>query len=414
MSFNNDSTHLTVGTAGGDIENLNMVTFSPTNFKFQSYFKVNVLKYSPMIPNLLGTAFEDGSVKLIDMSIGEVINNFGGFHQGPASGISFSPINKVFMCSVGMDCRVNFFDVSAKKHIKTLMTDSPLTGVSFHNEGQTIALGTANGNIILYDLRYCNAPKAVLKGHSSQINYLEFSKKSNKPLNNSQSKVQDNVSMSMKSNRSFASAANNNTANNIPNNSVGTSVNNSIAYTFQNNFVQNTQNSLLNQPQPLQQQQSQINLNSKLEVKPKNTSINFDLKDSSFKDTNKDYLQTSFDKKRNESFTKDLNTSNQNKMSSSLTPTIIPTMNSNITSFPMPMNVEIEKVRPKVTPLNLRHIEERVDNNEINLNFDDNKIQNLIKNSVETEMFKMKQFIHDEINSLHVDLIRQFEIQHVL
>ncbi len=43
----------------------------------------------------------------------------------------------------------------------------------------------------------------------------------------------------------------------------------------------------------------------------------------------------------------------------------------------------------------------------------ENKIKNIVKNTTEEEMMKMKQFIHEEISGLHFDLIRQFEIQNV-
>jgi len=52
-------------------------------------------------------------------------------------------------------------------------------------------------------------------------------------------------------------------------------------------------------------------------------------------------------------------------------------------------------------------------NNSIN-----NKLNNLesqtnmfIKNTIEVEFFKLKQFIHEEVHGLHIELIRQFEIQ---
>jgi hypothetical protein len=43
----------------------------------------------------------------------------------------------------------------------------------------------------------------------------------------------------------------------------------------------------------------------------------------------------------------------------------------------------------------------------------DTKTQNLIKNVIESEMMKLKYYVHEEISSLHIDLIRQFELQHV-
>ena len=47
----------------------------------------------------------------------------------------------------------------------------------------------------------------------------------------------------------------------------------------------------------------------------------------------------------------------------------------------------------------------------LNLNEKENEIDKNIKNYIDEQAEKIKEFIHDEINNLHVDLIRQFEIQ---
>jgi len=52
-------------------------------------------------------------------------------------------------------------------------------------------------------------------------------------------------------------------------------------------------------------------------------------------------------------------------------------------------------------------------NNSIANHDSENQTPINVKSLIETEMSKMKQFIHEEINSLHIDLIRQFQIQHV-
>ena len=48
----------------------------------------------------------------------------------------------------------------------------------------------------------------------------------------------------------------------------------------------------------------------------------------------------------------------------------------------------------------------------LNINNDkENDIDKNIKNYIDEQAEKIKEFVHDEINNLHVDLIRQFEIQ---
>ena len=47
----------------------------------------------------------------------------------------------------------------------------------------------------------------------------------------------------------------------------------------------------------------------------------------------------------------------------------------------------------------------------LNSNYKENDIDKNIKNYIDEQAEKIKEFVHDEINNLHVDLIRQFEIQ---
>ena len=82
---------------------------------------------------------------------------------------------------------------------------------------------------------------------------------------------------------------------------------------------------------------------------------------------------------------------------------------------------EIKKVlENKITNiLNQKKPEIYLNKNNINLNDNnmnqnqeiDPNIQNFIRNCVQEESNKLKLFIHEEINILHVDLIKQFEIQ---
>jgi WD40 repeat protein len=485
MSFNSDSSHLSVGTAGGDIVNYNMMTLSPTNFKFQTYFKLNLLKYSPLIPNLMGSSFDDGSIRVFDMTSGEIINNFGGYHQGPCTSFSFSPINKVFLCSVGMDSRVNFFDISAKKHIKAITTESPITSVCFNNDGQTIACGNTNGNIVLYDLRYFSTPKAILKGHSSQINYLEFSKKITKKENSNNSvtlqteksvqniqniqnvqsgknssKVEDNLSMSMKSNRSFGTIDTNipgNQLQNLQNNYVNDqSIMKTEVNVRESSYIDKSHNqSNLNISQKSQRevpqserisqmgqigqigqmsQMGQIGQNNNISFKNSASKNEFNNFKNSINIDYKDHreIKDPYTDKKKQDFINTEKIQQNNYLNSNIK------ISSNFSNSNLPIEGG-NKTKINITPLNLRQsdniimqdmqdvdvqesynrggviyqtrqIQQTQQAQSINL---DGKVQNFIQNCIETEMFKLRGFIHDEINSLHVDLVRQFEIQHV-
>ena len=86
--------------------------------------------------------------------------------------------------------------------------------------------------------------------------------------------------------------------------------------------------------------------------------------------------------------------------------------------------INVKTVDKKVTSSNI------LNGNDMHMSFDNekqlsnsinNKLNNLdnqtnlfIKNTIEVEFFKFKQFVHEEIQGLHIELIRQFEIQQVI
>ena len=55
--------------------------------------------------------------------------------------------------SVSTDGFIRFYDYKLKKKVKHLQLDESLISADFHSNGHTIAVGTTQGNLILYDLR---------------------------------------------------------------------------------------------------------------------------------------------------------------------------------------------------------------------------------------------------------------------
>ena len=63
-------------------------------------------------------------------------------HQASCSGIAFSPVNNLLLCSAGMDQRIHFFDIVEGKEVKKIEVGVPLSSISFCSDGHTIAVGT--------------------------------------------------------------------------------------------------------------------------------------------------------------------------------------------------------------------------------------------------------------------------------
>ena len=61
-----------------------------------------------------------------------------------------------------------------KKTVKDIKAHEPISSLSFYIDGITIAAGTLNGTIYIYNLKDFKV-KAMLQGHGQNvISYLEF------------------------------------------------------------------------------------------------------------------------------------------------------------------------------------------------------------------------------------------------
>jgi WD40 repeat protein len=102
--------------------------------------------------------------------------SFINAHKSPANALSFSSFNPVLMVSCSLDQNMNFYDISEKKHVKTITAEQSLISVSFHSDGHTLVAGGMYGGLYVYDLRKPNAPKEKLLGHDSSVKYVDFIK----------------------------------------------------------------------------------------------------------------------------------------------------------------------------------------------------------------------------------------------
>ncbi len=115
MCFDNESQNLAIGTINSDLTLLNMEHLAYTKFNQKGNSKVNCIKFSPFYTNYLGCGFENGSIKIFDLHDNSVLNEFK-VHEADCTGLTFSNINKLLFCSSGMDGKINFFDIQAKKY----------------------------------------------------------------------------------------------------------------------------------------------------------------------------------------------------------------------------------------------------------------------------------------------------------
>jgi len=98
-------------------------------------------------------------------------------HSGKVTDLNFSPLSKLLLISVSSDRAINFYDVSQRQKVNSILTRDPLTSVCLNSDGRTLAVGTSTSQILLYDLRkQSDQAISVIQGsgHKYSINQVTF------------------------------------------------------------------------------------------------------------------------------------------------------------------------------------------------------------------------------------------------
>ena len=168
MSFSSNDAHIASGNAAGDVLIHGLVTQRlaaslPAQPSRAPQNAVNHLEYSRLRKSLLGTATSDGSVYIWDVNATEKPSiAFPNQHKAACTGVAFSPVNHVLFASASMDGDIVFYDVAQHKIVKVMPTAAPITSMCFHDDGVTVAVGKANGDVAVYDLRSAKGNKPLV------------------------------------------------------------------------------------------------------------------------------------------------------------------------------------------------------------------------------------------------------------
>ena len=247
----------------------------------------------------------------------------------------------------------NTYDMkSSESNSNPYLNANNLTNLKYYDS----KIGKENQNSLAYKLR-------ELKENQNKMKITNDNYKAN--LNNSNSNLTENSQITNKSRYSRHK--------NIPisNNYINDNTNNNNSYII--NSRKNT--SRQKQTSSTAQIDEQYEMQKLLELENKNYANKF--KDVVYKKI-KD---------------KDINLNNNNNNS-------INTKNNNYSNNNLNNNEYDEQINNKFGLTK-----------NLNSNYKENDIDKNIKNYIDEQAEKIKEFIHDEINNLHVDLIRQFEIQ---
>ncbi|OQV19814.1 putative Protein NEDD1 [Hypsibius exemplaris] len=135
--------------------------------KQQGIFKFRAVPFNPA---MLVSAHFGGAVCLLDIHAMDVVLTFE-HHMADCRDVCFSPANEAMAVSVGMDNRINFYDMREKKKLNCLTADSSVTSATFLPSGHELLCGTATGKILHFDLRSSTEPRTI-QAHSGPVTCL--------------------------------------------------------------------------------------------------------------------------------------------------------------------------------------------------------------------------------------------------
>lgn len=143
--------------------------------------QVTALDWSVHRKGVLAAVSEHGSLKVWDVTRSDIsILSVPDAHTAPVTSVRFSPANNLLFCTASLDKRIRFYDVRARKAIKQIRVDVPISALDFHPSGCRAAIASTNGRLQLFDLRTGGEnPSHSIQGHNSAIRTIRFRPMSN-------------------------------------------------------------------------------------------------------------------------------------------------------------------------------------------------------------------------------------------
>lgn len=151
---------------------------------------LSCMKISSSQSNYLAAGYFDGSVKIWDsnLPISTNVNGTSGnlirkqrIHAEKLTALAFSNKNPNLLLTVGLDEQLQLIDINSKPTEVNISVDvnQRLTAASFHENGIHCAVGTIEGNLVVYDFRNTRHPVVHINAHDpSPIYSVAFQVKS--------------------------------------------------------------------------------------------------------------------------------------------------------------------------------------------------------------------------------------------
>ncbi|KAK4884123.1 hypothetical protein RN001_000394 [Aquatica leii] len=177
LQYNSKDSHVAAACINGDILVYNHFTTNlSSSYRIPGADSVSSITFHRTKRNLLAAGSEEGIVATWDINTNKVLCDFPA-HQGPVTGLTFSPIRSDLLVTSGLDRRFGFYDLLSHKCVIEVEVTSSTTALDFSSCGTYLGLGSQNGNVILYDTRNFNKPISAFVAHEGKkIRHLLFQK----------------------------------------------------------------------------------------------------------------------------------------------------------------------------------------------------------------------------------------------
>src|SRR5262249_28688289 len=122
----------------------------------------------------LGSAGVDGTVRLWDLSSGQVVRTYSEHTQPLApDGLAFGADSQ-HLTSVSVGGGVKVWGGATRATLSTSHIDGPLVSCAFRRDGQWLALGGEDGTVKVYQTDPWKEVR-TLEAHASEVRYLALS-----------------------------------------------------------------------------------------------------------------------------------------------------------------------------------------------------------------------------------------------
>lgn len=120
VSFNKDGEYLASSSQDGIICVRSINKEKRDVMQFQDPANIVMVKFSYVKPYILASAHENGKVIIWDIQLRSRKWEIPNAHQSVVTGIAFSPVNNLLITSCGLDGKIQFYDISGQKNVKTI------------------------------------------------------------------------------------------------------------------------------------------------------------------------------------------------------------------------------------------------------------------------------------------------------